>query len=206
MSSPLEKLANRVRGMVARGVVNMVADGLKMQGMQVQLLDGETVDNVERAQNYGFTSVPQGGAECFVVFVGGGREHGIILAADDRRFRLKSLQGGEVAMYTDEGDTLIFKRDHKVELTTRHFVVKAEDDVTVETTNFTVTASEGTQFNTPNLSFGGQNGGSTTATMTGGLNATGDIKSNGGAVSLNSHIHEGVEPGSGTSDKPQGGV
>lgn len=214
LAAMLERLSNRLRGMFARGVVNLVSDGLKMQGQQIQLLDGETVDNVERPQQYGFTSVPHGGAECFVAFVGGGREHGIILSVDDRRYRLKSLQGGEVALYTDEGDKIVLKRQNTIEVTTKKYVVKAEESVTVETKTYTVNASEGVQYNTPSYGLGGDGG--CAAAIKANMNIEGDTSQKGkisstgdqvaGGVSQMGHTHTGVMSGSDTTGKPVGGA
>lgn len=109
-------LSRRVRLMVARGVISLVNDALGMQVVQVQLLSGE-VRNMERFQNYGFTANPHEGAECCPVFVGGNRDHGIVIAVDDRRYRLKGLAKGEVALYTDEGDKIVLKRGRVIEMT-----------------------------------------------------------------------------------------
>lgn len=112
-------LTRRVRLMVARGVVSLVNDALKVQGVQVQLLPGEVRD-MERFQNYGFTSHPHLGAEACAAFVGGNRDHGIVLAVDDRRYRLKALAQGEVALYTDEdqsgGHRIHLKRGKEIHL------------------------------------------------------------------------------------------
>lgn len=109
-------LIRRVRLMVGRGVLSLVNDDLKMQGVQVQLLAGEVRD-LERFQDYGFTSVPHGGAEVAAVFIDGNRDHGIAVRIDDRRYRLKGLQSGEVAIYTDEGDKIVMKRGGVIEVT-----------------------------------------------------------------------------------------
>lgn len=101
-------LRRRVNLMVARGVLALVDDATKMQGVQVTLLSGEPRD-MERFQNYGFSSHPHAGAEVAAVFVGGNRNHGLALAIDDRRYRLVNLQPGEVAISDDLG--------HKVTLT-----------------------------------------------------------------------------------------
>lgn len=109
-------LARRVRLMVGRGVVSLVKDSLKMQGLQVTLLSGEVRD-LERFQDYGFTSVPHPGAEVAAVFVDGNRNHGLAICVDDRRYRLARLKNGEVAIYTDEGDKIVLKRGGIVEMT-----------------------------------------------------------------------------------------
>lgn len=103
--------------MVGRAVVSLVNDALKMQGVQVQLLADEVRDNVERFQNYGFTSHPHPEAEAIVVSIGGNRNHAVVIAVDDRRYRLKGLAAGEVALYTDEGDKIVLKRGGIIEVT-----------------------------------------------------------------------------------------
>ncbi len=102
-------LARRVNLMVARGVLSLVNDAAKMQGVQVKLLSGEVRD-MERFQNYGFTSQPHAGAEVAAVFVGGNRDHGLVLAVDDRRYRVKALAAGEVALFDDLGHTITLTR------------------------------------------------------------------------------------------------
>jgi len=110
-------LRRRVRLMISRAVLAAVNDAGGIQLMQVKLLDGEVRDGVERMQDYGFTSVPKAGAEGLMACVSGDRDHGIIVAIDDRRFRLKGLQAGEVALYTDEGDKIVLKRGRTIQIT-----------------------------------------------------------------------------------------
>ena len=96
--------------MVSRCVVDIVSDAFKMQRLQITVLDGETRDNVERFQEYGFTSVPFQGAEGVMVSVGGNHDHGIVIAVDDRRYRLKGLANGEAALYDDQGQKVHLTR------------------------------------------------------------------------------------------------
>lgn len=207
-----EKHARKMRNIVSRGEVSMVQDGPKMQTNQIKLLDGELIDGAERAQQYGFTSHPQNGAECFVVFAGADRAHPIILSVDDRRYRVKSSKPGEVVIYTDEGDQIALKRDNTIEVTTKHFIVKAEEDVLIETKAFTLTAeisitseSPQTAVKTDNLTMTNKEGGETEATMQGSLTASNDVKANDGAVSLRGHVHDGIQRGDDDTNKPVGG-
>jgi len=121
IASVFDKLAaplrRRVRLMISRAVLSAVNDAGGIQLVQVKLLDGEVRDGVERMQNYGFTSAPKAGAEGLMACVSGDRDHGIIVAMDDRRFRLKGLQAGEVAIYSDEGDQIVFKRGRILQVT-----------------------------------------------------------------------------------------
>lgn len=114
MISTIQKLIapthRRVMLMVSRCVVDIVSDAFKMQRLQITVLDGETRDNVERFQEYGFTSVPFQGAEGVMVSVGGNHDHGIVIAVDDRRYRLKGLANGEAALYDDQGQKVHLTR------------------------------------------------------------------------------------------------
>lgn len=106
----LAPLRTRLANLLARAVVQLVDDAPKMQVLQLGVLTDETRSGVERIQQYGLTSVPLEGAEALVVFLGGRRDHGIAVAVDDRRHRMKDLAPGEVALYTDEGAAVHLKR------------------------------------------------------------------------------------------------
>jgi phage baseplate assembly protein V len=113
----------RIANLVSRAIVKRVDDGKKVQALQLGLLHDETRDNVERFQNYGFTSVPLAGAEAVVLFVGGYRDHGLTVMVDDRRYRLTGLAAGEVAIYTDEGDRVVLQRGGTITVTASTKVV-----------------------------------------------------------------------------------
>lgn len=136
-------LARRVRLMVGRGVLSLVNDSLKLQEVQVGLLSGEDHDDVERFQEYGFTSHPHPGAETITVSVGGSRDHAVVIAIDDRRYRLKPLTEGEVALYDDQGQAIHLKRDKHIHVYgADRLTADVANDVVVNTTRAAVTASE----------------------------------------------------------------
>ena len=204
-----ERHARKMRNIVARGVVSLVQDGLKMQTNQIRLLDGEIIDSAERAQQYGFTSTPHDGAECFVVFAGADRAHPIILSVDDRRYRIKGSKPGEVVIYTDEGDTISLKRNNTIEVVTKHFVVTAEEDVLVESKRICLRGSEKISLETPDLALGGmEEGEPTTAQFNGDINQEGTHTSPGdqiaAGVSQVNHPHRDAG-GSGNSGPPIAG-
>jgi phage baseplate assembly protein V len=118
--------------MIGRGVVKLINDGLKLQHVQISLLAEEVHDDVERFQNYGFTSVPFPGAEALVVAVGGDRGHSIVVAVDDRRYRLQGLEQGEVALYTDEGDQIVLRRGGQIEIRGGTSILLKATEVRVE--------------------------------------------------------------------------
>ena len=111
----LGPLKRRIMLMIGRAVVELVNDGQKLQAVQISLLEGEVRVNVERFQNYGMTSCPHPGAEAIAASVMGNRDHCVVIAVDDRRYRLQSLEQGEVALYDDLG--------HKVHLTRTGIVI-----------------------------------------------------------------------------------
>lgn len=53
-----------------RGKVARVQAGGGVQKIQVEGLDGETVQDLEHAENFGFTSNPPAGSDCVVVPLG----------------------------------------------------------------------------------------------------------------------------------------
>lgn len=96
-----DPMKRRISLMVGRAVLSAAADDSKtLQILQVDALSDETLSDLERFQNYGFTSVPLEGAEAVVVFPQGNRDHGLVIAVDDRRYRLKGMLPGDVAMYS----------------------------------------------------------------------------------------------------------
>ena len=133
-------LKRQARLAISRCVVALVNDAAKMQAMQVELLADEIMDNREHFQNYGFTSVPFAGAEGLMLSVNGQRAHGVVINADDRRYRLKNLKSGEVAVYDDLGNVIKLGRNaisinavSKLNITAQHVnitgTVTVSDDV-----------------------------------------------------------------------------
>lgn len=118
----LSPITRRLRLMASRAVLSLISDATGMQIVQVKLLNGEVRNGIERYQQYGFTSVPLPGAEGIYLSLGADRDHGVIIVADDRRYRIKGLQSGEVAIYTDEDKAaadhrIVFKRGKEIHIT-----------------------------------------------------------------------------------------
>ena len=106
----LTGLGRRLRLMVDRAVVRIVTDSLGRQNLQIQSLADATNDDVERFQNYGFTSVPPVGSEAIVLAVGGRREGLVAVAVEDKRCRPQGLEPGEVRLYHEDGESYISLR------------------------------------------------------------------------------------------------
>jgi phage baseplate assembly protein V len=127
----LGPLNGRVRMMVGRGTIGAVDDSRLAQELQVQGLADELHDGVEHFQQYGFTSHPLPGAEVATVAVGGTRSHQIVVAVTDRRSRLRDLTAGEVALYDDQGQMVILRRDG-IEIVTEQKLTIRASEVLVE--------------------------------------------------------------------------
>jgi phage gp45-like len=115
-------LQRRLQGLVARCVLALVDDTLARQGVQVTLGAGETQD-VERVQDYGFTSVPEAGAEGIALAVGGSAGHRVVIALDDRRYRKTGMAAGEVAVYHKSGSYLHLKADGSIVIEATNILV-----------------------------------------------------------------------------------
>lgn len=138
----LAPLRRRIQLMVGRAIVAAIDDSDGIQRLQITLSGDETKDDVERIGQYGLASVPKEGAETVVLFLGGTRDHGVVIACDDRRCRLKGLQEGEVALYTDEGDKIHLKRGNKIDIETGELTVKVSKFL-VETGKVSITNPTG---------------------------------------------------------------
>lgn len=174
----LAPLKRRVMLMVARAVVGLVNDAPAMQELQISLFAGETRGAVERFQNYGFTSAPHPGAEAAVVFVGGNRDHGLIVAVDDRRYRITGLQNGEVAVYTDEdqgadGCRVVLRRGNVIEIQAKTINIRGEELVHISGKEVEIHADERLETD---------------------VNGYGEaVNSSGGGYSIDTY-HEGASP------------
>jgi phage baseplate assembly protein V len=168
-------MRNPLAGVLARGVVVLANSARKLQALQLRITAGEVKDDVEHLEPYGFTACPHDGAEALVGFLGD-RSHGVVIMVADRRFRLQGLKPGEVALYTDEGDSLVFRRGRVIEVETVTFKVKAEASV---------------DFETPLIR------------TTGRIESAGDQVAAG--ISQIEHVHDGVLRGQFSTNKPVGG-
>lgn len=102
--------AKSLVNMVARAVLTSLDTAKKCQAAGLKLIAGEQKENLEHLEPYGFTSSPMIGAEAVALFPGGDRSHGVVIVVADRRYRLKGLKAGEVALYDDQGQSVTLTR------------------------------------------------------------------------------------------------
>lgn len=113
----LRPLATRLANVIARATVQLASDGLKLQLLQLGVLAGETVDNAEHHQSYGFSSIPLAGAEAVVIFPNGDRSHPLAIAVSDRRYRPTGGQPGEVTVYNNVGSKVVMLASGDIQVT-----------------------------------------------------------------------------------------
>lgn len=202
------RIARRLAGIrqAFRGVLTLVKAAGAVQLVQVDGLAPEKLRDTELFQHYGYTSHPPAGTMAVVVPLGGKTSHGIVIATEHGTYRLKNLKSGEVAIYTDEGDSIVLKRGRLIEVTTHM--------LRVNTQVMEVNASTRVDFNTPMVTCSEQatvqhrltgNGSLTitNASGTGGASSfTGPINQTGGdyttdqdvvAQGTSLHTHDHVE-------------
>jgi phage baseplate assembly protein V len=135
----MSALDNAIRNMIARGVLETSTDQRGVQVLGLSLLDGERKDNLEKFGQYGFSSVPMDEAEAIVIFPGGDRSSGIVIATEQRDSRMTGLLSGETSIYTNAGNSIIIHMDGSIEITAieqvqvwaKRLLVDVEEDVTV---------------------------------------------------------------------------
>lgn len=103
------QLERRIMMMMARGTFQS-RDDEGLQYATLRGMKGERPTRLEYAEPYGWTSSPLAGAETMTGFIGGNRDHGLVLSIFDRRYRLKGLAGGEVAIHDDQEQRVHIKR------------------------------------------------------------------------------------------------
>lgn len=99
-----------------RGSIEIVSDYQSIQECQLTILQDETLDDIERLQEYGFTSNPPSGSDAALIFVGSNRDHAIVVATDSREYRKKNLLPGEVAIYDKNGSEIYLKSTNEIEI------------------------------------------------------------------------------------------
>lgn len=194
--NPLQKM----RLMVARGIVKLVQDS-GLQLMQLDLLDEETRDGVERVQNYGHRGHPPQGSTVATVAVAGSRDH-LVVVACEHPDHVPPLESGESAMYAMFGQLFKMDKEGNVTLVCKDFNIQASGNVTAAAAgNYTATAGSNLGISASGgMSMHGEGG----ASLTGGLQADSIVadKLVGGGVDVETHNHKGVTAGGDNTGEP----
>jgi phage gp45-like len=118
----LAHTARRAWVTISRATLVKADDSQKWQEVTLRGEINRQFSNVEVAHPYGLTAVGKPpaddqtseAAEIIIVCPDGDMSHPIVLAVGDRRYRLKNLAEGEVALYDDQGQQVYISRDRIV--------------------------------------------------------------------------------------------
>jgi len=157
--APIQK---KIFLLLGRAILTYVNNAEKTQKIQIIALQGETISDMERFQEYGFETYPLEDAEVAAVFINGNRDQGIAICVHDREYRPTDLVAGEVAIYTDED---LSPGDFRIHLKRgRIFDIKGDQIIEVLDTSKTVTTPSETHvnvtghiINSPQVALGGPN-------------------------------------------------
>lgn len=147
----INRALSRIR-LPFRGVIGQVDSSAGVQLVNGVGLNGETIEGAEYFQHYGFTSNPPSGAMKVHIPVGGRTAHSIVVATEHSSYRMKALATGELAIYSDEGDSIVFNRGRVMNLTTQTLNINAATAVNITTPTMTVNASSAVNLSTPQVS------------------------------------------------------
>ncbi len=113
----ISPLRTKIFLLLGRGIVKALKTDEGTQLIQVVGLEGETISDIERMEEYGFTAVAQTDSEAVIGFLNGNREQGLVLCINDRRYRPKDLNSGEVCVYDKNGSKILLTENGDILIT-----------------------------------------------------------------------------------------
>lgn len=160
----LSRIARFLSVVVGRGRVTTTNDSGNVQMVQGLINGLETVDNLPRLAEFGFTSVlPTDGAPDFVmVNLGSGRNNAAVIATGHQQSRPKNLKPGETMLYSQDGKSVYMTASGGIVVDAKgqDVVVNNAKDVTWNCSGdftqnvggkYKVVAAGGVEFDTPTV-------------------------------------------------------
>ncbi|MFM0270093.1 phage baseplate assembly protein V [Paraburkholderia aspalathi] len=142
-----DRLARRVLLLVGRGRVSApVNDAGPVQVLQAQINELETIDNLKRIAEFGFTSVPPQGSDVAIVFVGGDRGGGLVIGTNHQASRPTGLKPGETMIFTQDGKQIYLTAAGGIKVAANGQPVEIDNATTV-----TINAATKVRMVTPRL-------------------------------------------------------
>lgn len=143
LQNQIDRLHRRILMALAPAIVTATDDTGPIHRVQMRVNGTpEIIDGVGVMHFYGVASHQPIGTDATALFCSGQRGNGVIIATGNQKYRLRNLQPGEIALYTDEGDYVKLARGKIIEvnagsacnITTQNVTVTASDTVTVKAT------------------------------------------------------------------------
>ncbi|NWA24063.1 phage baseplate assembly protein V [Pseudomonas gingeri] len=142
--SVLQGLQRRIQLLAGWARVSFANDSKTAQLLQVKLNDSETRDGTPRIAEFGFTSVPPDGSDVLVVFLGGDRSKGVVVATGHQGSRPVNLLAGESMLYDLAGKSVYLTQSGGIVVEAKGTPVTVNNATTV-----TINAAEQINFMTP---------------------------------------------------------
>ena len=189
-----------------RGKVKNVNSADGVQRLQIEGLADETVQNLEHAEQFGFTGNPPVDSDCVVVPLGGKTSHGIIVTTTNGAYRVTGLAPGETAVYNQDGAKIVLKAGKVIEIECATLNINATEGVNItspEVKASAIVTAEGQINGNGGMAIQGGRG----TTFNGDIHqVAGDYKTDGdlvaGDISVRKHHHDGDSGGQTGPAKP----
>ena len=146
----MERLWRRVQLMSSWGRVTFSDDSKSAQILQIKLNNSETRDGTPRIAEFGLTSVPPDGSDVLVVFLGGDRSKGVVVATGHQASRPLGLVAGETMIYDLQGKSIYLTAANGILIEAQGTPVTVNNATTV-----TINAADSVVMNTPLLHVSG---------------------------------------------------
>lgn len=130
------KIEQRVLNMIDRGIVTKISEG-DTQTCALSYGEDDDTDDVERVQNYGFSSYPGENAQAVVLHVSGTRDFPLIISADHPELRYKVAEW-ETALWTKFDTHFHLKADQTADLKAGKLNVELSADALIKAQGFKV--------------------------------------------------------------------
>jgi phage gp45-like len=184
--SDTAKLYRRIQGIMSVGTISsnsVEANGIRT--CQTTHYNGaQTINNTPLIQQYGFASSPLPGCSKIGISTSGDKNNLVVLGTNDKTHRpLNNFTNGDVQLHDSTQTVHLVYGDHI------DVIAKNALNITIDGVLVCIMTSTGIQFKVP-------------VSVMGTITATGDITA--GTVTLETHVHVGVQGGLGTSGLPEG--
>ena len=181
-----DRLKRGILAMIGRGRITTSNDSGSAQLLQLRLSALEVRDQTPRIAEFGFSSRPPVGSDAVLVFVGGDRTNGIVIATGHQASRPKGLEEGETIVYDFFGKSIKFTKAGGIVVEANGSAVTINNATTV-----TINASTKVQMNTPLLQ------------VSGDIVAGGNVSDSKRSMAADRVIYNGHTHGGGPAPTPQ---
>ncbi|PLZ02614.1 baseplate assembly protein [Burkholderia sp. WAC0059] len=127
----INRVARRIFTLLDRARIKLVNDGGAVQKLQVQVNALETISELQRLAEFGFTSSPPADSDVAIVFLAGDRANGIAIATGHQRSRPTGLQAGETMLYSLDGKQIYLTAGGGIKVNANGQTVEIDNATTV---------------------------------------------------------------------------